>query len=59
MPSRFSKLPEYPRNYYYAHRERMSAKSLECYYRRKEIQKTDPKQKYNEIIDLFRKAIQN
>lgn len=56
MPSRFSKLPEYPRSYYYAHQDRMKKKSLECYYRRKEIQKTDPKKEYLNLIKLFNKA---
>lgn len=57
MPcSRFSKLPEYSRDYYYAHRERMSSKSLECYYRRKEIQNTNPKDEYKKIINLFKKG---
>ena len=55
-PSRFSKNPEYARNYYYTYRERMNKKSLECYYRRKEIQNTDPKKEYEKIMNLFKNA---
>lgn len=47
---------EYQKNYYLKYRERMNAKSLECYYARKERESKDPKQEFNKIISLFTKA---
>ena len=44
---------EYQRNYYWAHRERMSAKSLECYYERKKRNSIDPKKEFNRLVMLI------
>lgn len=45
----------YHRDYYWAYRDRMKQKSLECYYKRKEINNTNPKKEYENILKLFQK----
>lgn len=49
-------LKEYQRDYYWKYRERMSAKSLQCYYERKDRNNRDPKKEFNKIINLITKA---
>ena len=49
-------LREYQRDYYWKYRERMAAKSLQCYYERKERNNRDPKEEFNKILNLFTKA---
>jgi len=45
---------DYQRNYYWRYRERMNAKSLQCYYERKERNNRDPKKEFKNIVNLFK-----
>ena len=50
---RFLSPGEYSRDYYNKYKERMRAKSLECYYKRKESNEKDKQEEFQNILKLF------